>query len=270
MEIQSTASADVKLADSHAHYNDLRFTELDGGARQLLDRLFSEKVGLIVNSSITPDDSRASLELAESYEHMYATVGVHPEDCAPLEFEPAMTELEALAANPKAVALGETGFDFHCEVDRELQTRWFKAQLELARKLSMPLVIHDRDAHGETDRIIADYTDIKIMLHSFSGSPEWARELVRAGRYISFSGVITFKNAKRAPEALLEVPDELLLIETDCPYLAPHPLRGSLNHSGNLMYTAERIAEIRGCSIEHILKITYENALNFFNLTAKM
>ena len=253
------------IFDSHAHYNDSKF---DGERDALLSRLLSGDVGAIVNASVNPGDSRLSLKLSEAYPQIYAAVGIHPSDVEKVgKLESAIAETETLAAHPKAVAIGEIGLDYYWEpYDKQKQKDFFFAQLELARKLSMPVVIHDRDAHGDTDEILEKYTDVKAVLHSFSGSGEWAKELVRDGRYISFSGVLTFKNARKTVEAAKVVPLERILIETDAPYLAPTPLRGSINNSGNLIYVASVLADIKCVSLDEILDITFENACRFFNI----
>lgn len=253
------------IFDSHAHYYDSKF---DIERHSLLTRLLSDGVGAIVNASVNPDDSRHSLELCEAYPQIYAAVGIHPSDVEKVGgLDSAIAEIEALASHPKAVAIGEIGLDYYWEpYDKEKQKEYFCAQLELARKLSMPVVIHDREAHGDVDEILRSYPDVKAVLHSYSGSSEWARELVKAGRYISFSGVVTFKNARKAVEAAEAVELDRILIETDCPYLAPTPLRGSVNHSGNLIYVAEKLAEIKGITSKEILDITAENACKFYNI----
>lgn len=260
------------IFDSHAHYNDSKFAELDGGRDALLSKLFDENLGAVVNASVTPEDSRRTLELCEAYSRIFAAVGIHPSDIDKVgELDTAIAKIEALAAHPKAVAIGEIGLDYYWEpYDKEKQKQFFISQLKLARKLSMPVVIHDRESHGDVDEIIRSFPDVKILLHSYSGSAEWARELVRAGRYISFSGVVTFKNARKAVEAAKAVPLDRILIETDCPYLAPTPLRGSVNHSGNLLYTAAKLAEIKGVTQKEILYITFENACRFYNIDNSM
>lgn len=254
------------IFDSHAHYNDTKFATFENGRDELLDRLFKSGVGAIINASVDPGDSRQSLELAERFDGLYAAVGIHPTEVSKIDdFDTAMKEIEALAAHPKAVAIGETGLDYYWEpYDKELEARYFRAQLELARLLNKPVVVHDRDAHGDTEAILREYKDVSVVLHSYSGSAEWARDLVRDGRYISFSGVVTFKNARRTVEAAEVVPLDRILIETDAPYLAPVPMRGSINHSLNLVHMAEKLAEIKNKSVDEILDITFSNAVRFF------
>jgi len=253
------------IFDSHAHYNDSKFS---GERDALLKSIFNKNVGAVINASVNPEDSRRSLELCEAYPQIFAAVGIHPSDIEKAgALDTAIAEIEALASHDKAVAIGEIGLDYYWEpYDKHKQKAFFTAQLELARKLTMPVVIHDRDAHGDTDEILEKYTDVKAVLHSFSGSGEWAKELVRDGRYISFSGVLTIKNARKTVEAAKVVPLERILIETDAPYLAPTPLRGSINNSGNLIYVASVLADIKGVTAEKILDITFENACRFFNI----
>ncbi len=260
------------IFDAHAHYNDLKFNELKDGRDALLEALFTSNVTKIVNSSVSVKDSRKTLELCEKYSNMYATVGIHPEEALKItDLDSEIEMLESLSLHPKAVAIGEIGLDYYWQpYDSEIQKKLFKAQLELARKLKLPVVIHDRDAHGDMENILSHYKDVRTLLHSYSGSGEWARTLVRDGRYISFSGVVTFKNARRAVEALNAVPLDRILIETDAPYLAPTPVRGSVNHSGNLIYTAGKIAEIKNKTVNEIIEITYSNAMSFYGIDQTM
>ena len=255
------------IFDSHAHYNDSRFGE-DAERSSLLDEMFSQAVGVIVNSSVSPDDTRASIKLAEKYPRIFANAGIHPEDCERVgDIDSALADIEALSSHPKVVAIGEIGLDYYHEpFDKNFQQEVFRKQLELARKLKMPVVIHDRDAHGDVDAILKEYRDVTAVLHSYSGSAEWARELVRDGRYISFSGVLTFKNARKTVEVAEVTPLDRILLETDAPYLAPTPLRGTTNNSQNIIYTAARLAEIKSTTTENILKITFENACRFYNI----
>jgi TatD DNase family protein len=174
--------------------------------------------------------------------------------------------LENKAEN-KIVAIGEIGFDYHYEGhDKAKQARYFEEQMKLARELSIPVIIHDREAHGDCFDMILKYPEVKGVFHSYSGSPEMATELVKRGWYISFSGVLTFKNARKAVEVAESVPLDRVLIETDTPYLAPHPFRGQINHSGLVRYTAEKLAEIKGMSADEIADITFDNASNLFGI----
>ena len=262
----------VKLFDSHAHYFDERF---EGQADSILtDEVFGKSVGKVINVGTNNQNNIVCLEQARKYQGMYVALGIHPEDAQYANGTPEdeVAELEriilaekSLGDACKVVAIGEIGFDFHLEdVDREKQTRYFELQMRLAKKLSMPVVIHDREAHGPCFDMALAYPEVRGVFHSFSGSAEMARELVKRGWYISFSGVLTFKNAARVREVAASVPMENILIETDAPYLAPHPFRGKLNHSGLMEYTAQTLAEVKGITIIDAAKITYENAERLF------
>lgn len=253
------------IFDSHAHYNDKKF---DGIRDDILNELLKADLGAVVNASVDPEDSLATLRLCERFSCIYAAVGIHPSEVERFD-DPcaALDSIESAASHRKVVAIGEIGLDYHFEpFDKDKQKYFFDSQLTLAERLGLPVVIHDRDAHGDVDLILKKHMSVKALIHSYSGSAQWARDLVRDGRYLSFSGVVTFKNARRAVEALEAVPLERILLETDCPYLAPEPLRGSLNNSGNITYIAAKIAEIKGKTTEEILKITFENAKRFFEI----
>lgn len=262
----------MKYFDSHAHYYDERFkTETEEGADNLIGALLSDSVSAIINVGTSPVTSRAAVEQAKAHENMYTAIGIHPYDANFIlnDMGSALSEIEELIKNPenKCRALGEIGLDYHYDgYDKNLQKAYFEAQMSLAEGLGMPVVIHDRDAHGDTMEIIRKYPRVMGILHSYSGSVEMAEELVRLGYYISFSGTLTFKNARKTPEAAVAVPRERVLIETDAPYLAPHPHRGKINHSGYLEYTNARLAEIWGISPEECAKITDENARRFFGI----
>lgn len=267
-----------RLFDSHAHYTDARFdAEVDGGAAGLLNSLFSGEIGHIINVGSNIQNSRAVIKQAARYDGMYAAVGIHPEDIETAPggglgdgFAAQLSELEAMLADRagnKVVALGEIGLDYHWEpLDRAAQDEAFEAQMCLARKYGLPVIIHDREAHGDCFDMIRRFPDVRGVFHSFSGSPELALELCRRGWYVSFSGVLTFKNARKTPEVAVAVPEELMLIETDCPYLAPMPHRGKLNHSGLMRHTAERLAGLRGVSYESIVERTEANAMELFGI----
>ena len=259
------------LFDSHAHYNDHKFdvgAEIDNGREEILPALFSGAVKYIVNNGTNPVTNDESIALAEKYPGIYAAVGIHPEDIDPeWDIESTMDELKKRLAHPKVRALGEIGLDYHWDtVPRDVQKVWFRCQLELAREVGMPVVIHDREAHGDVMDILHEYPDVTGELHSFSGSAEMARQLVNRGWYVSFSGVITFKNASRLAEILPTIPLERVMIETDCPYLAPVPFRGKLNHSGLMEYTAAKAAELYGITTGEFCKHAFENAMRFFRI----
>ena len=252
------------IFDSHAHYDDRRF---DDDRTELLDGLFrSGKLFAAVNCGCDIASSESSLRLAEAYEGVYAAVGIHPHEAEDAT-EDDYLRLEELCSHKKAVAIGEIGLDYHYDFSpREKQKEAFIRQMELAERLGMPVVIHDREAHKDCVDIATSFKGVTGVLHSFSGSAETAKILQKAGWYISFSGVVTFKNAKQAALAVEAVANDRLLVETDCPYLTPHPHRGERNHSGYVEHIIAKIAEIRSESYEFIETLTRENAKRFFGI----
>lgn len=259
----------MKLFDTHAHYDDVRFeNEYDGGVDRLLQDCFEDCVGNIVNIGTSIKTSTISIDLSEKYEQIYATIGIHPSECLQYEsIDDVINELRALAKNKKVVAIGEIGLDYHWDdVPKDIQMLYFEKQMSLASELGLPVVIHDREAHGDCLEMIKKFPKVKGVFHSFSGSAEMARELIKLGWYISFSGTVTYKNAKQPKEACRVVPDDRLLTETDAPYLPPVPHRGELNHSRYMYFTALGLATERGQTLEHIEKITNENARRFFRI----
>lgn len=251
------------LYDTHAHLNDTRFNE-DRDA--VVEKIRNSNVGLVNNIAFDIQSSLDSIALAEKYDFIYATVGVHPSDVNKMTNDDIAT-LKKLAAHPKVVAIGETGLDYHYDdTDPEKQKFWLRAQLDLAKELSMPVVIHDRDSKGECIAILKEKQITNGVVHCFSGSAETAKEIIKMGLYISFTGVITFKNARRAIEALSVIPIESLFIETDCPYMAPEPFRGQRNDSSMVYRIAEKIAEVKNMSVEDVIRITRENGMKFFGI----
>ncbi len=259
----------MKLFDTHAHYDDARFeTEYEGGVSKVLQDCFDDCICNIVNIGTSIKTSKISIDLASRYEQIYATIGIHPSECLQYEdVDAVMNELRELAKKDKVVALGEIGLDYHWDdVPRDVQALYFKKQMELAGELNLPVIIHDREAHGDCLDMIKKFPNVKGVFHSFSGSAEMATELVKLGWYVSFSGTVTYKNAKQPKEACRAVPDDRLLIETDAPYLPPVPHRGELNNSRYMYFTALGIATERGQALEYIEKITNENARRFFRI----
>ena len=259
--------------DSHAHYMDPRFVrEFDGGADALLARLFAENVSHIVNVGDDLKNSEAAIRQAKRYPNMYAAVGIHPSEAGKeCDLDSARRRLcdflDARQEN-KIVALGEIGFDYHYDdTDKQTQTDFFAMQMRIADVYGLPVIIHDRDAHGDSFDMICRFPNVRGVFHSFSGSAELAAELIKRGWMISFSGVVTFTNASRMRAVCASVPMDKLLIETDCPYLAPHPHRGECNHSGLLPFTAAAVAQTHGISVEEAASITTRNAASFFGLT---
>ncbi len=263
-----------KLFDSHAHYYDGRFESVEGGADALLGTLFAGEIGGIVNVGTDLENSRTVIESAAKWPGMYAAVGIHPSDGqAYADIPGAIVALRTLLGDAayrragKIVALGEIGLDYHYpDTDKPHQMAFFEAQLALAEELDIPVIIHDREAHGDCFDAVCRHPRVRGVFHSYSGSAEMARDLVRRGWYISFSGVVTFKNAPRVREAVDAVPLERLLIETDAPYLTPHPHRGKMNHSGYMVHTAAAIAEVKGIDTEELIRYTTQNARKLFDI----
>ena len=252
------------LFDTHAHYDSRQF---DADRDQVLSALPGQGVGLVVNPGCDLDSSRQAIGIAERYPFVYAAVGVHPEDCAGWQ-DTDVDELRSLAAHPKVVAIGEIGLDYYWKENppREFQQRVFRAQLALAWELDLPVIVHDREAHGDCLSIIREFPQVRGVFHCFSGSAEMARELVKLGWMVSFTGVLTYKNARRAVEAAQAVPLDRIMIETDSPYMAPVPCRGERCHSGLARHTCQRLAELRGISLEECARITFENGTEFYQL----
>lgn len=268
------------IFDSHAHYFDARFErEVEGGADAILSEVMPSPVSNILNVGTDLRTSEAAIRQAASYDGMYAAVGIHPGDCHYLSDAQAVLEglitllgTKESRKERKIVALGEIGLDYHFEqygeipMDREKEMFFFESQMELAEKLDLPVIIHDREAHGDCFETVLRYPNVRGVFHSFSGSAEMARELTRRGWCISFSGTLTFKNAERVRAAARAVPREQLLIETDAPYLAPHPMRGRLNHSGLLIHTLDTLAELWDCTPQEAADLTARNAKKLFSL----
>lgn len=250
----------MRIIDSHAHYDDSAF---DDDRYELLDGLFSGDICKMINVGCSVKSSRSSLELAEKYPGIFAAAGLHPDSADEVD---RIGEIRTLCGREKVVAVGEIGLDYHYENhSRELQKMAFEEQLKLAAELRMPVIIHSRDAWEDTMELLRKYRP-KGVMHCFSGSAEIAREIVEMGMYVGFTGVVTFKNAKKALKALEVIPTDRLLVETDCPYMAPEPNRGKRNFSGYLTYTVAAVAAAKGSSPEEMAEITAENAERLFNI----
>ena len=233
------------LFDTHAHLNDRAFQE-DRDA--LIAGLPQQGVGLIMNPGCNLEDSRLSVELAEKYPFVYAAVGSHP-DSADEVNEEIIEQYRRLCRHEKVKAIGEIGLDYHYEdIPREIQKKAFVMQMELAREPGLPVIVHERDAHDDGMQIVKDFPQVTGVFHCYSGSAEMARQLVDLGWYIGFTGVLTFKNARKAVETAQSIPLERIVLETDCPYMAPEPFRGKRNHPGYLYRMAEKLGELRGLS----------------------
>jgi TatD DNase family protein len=262
----------MRYFDSHAHYRDERFErEIEGGVNALLESLFPSSLDGVVEIGTDIEGSHEAVKFAAKFPEMYASVGIHPTEtkyCRELN-----EDIESLSAmlterkKNKIVALGEIGFDYHYDdTDKEKQYEYFDAQMALAEKFDIPVIIHDRDAHGDCLEMTHRHPNVRGVFHSYSGSAEMAKELLGRGWFISFSGVISFTNARRVGEVAATIPLERLLIETDCPYLAPHPVRGTLNHSGNLIYTCAALAAAKGIPADEMAEITKNNARELFGI----
>lgn len=249
--------------DSHSHMDDRRF---DGDREEIINDLLNHDVGLLMNAGCDLESSERSVALAEQYPFIYAAVGSHPDDADHVNGK-LLDRYRRLAEHEKVRAIGEIGLDYHYEdVPRAQQIIAFEQQLELAEALKLPVIVHEREAHGDAMEIVKRHPDARGVFHCFSGSKELALWLVERGWYIGFTGVVTFKNARRAVEAVQALPIERILIETDCPYMAPEPYRGRRNDSRYVPLVAAKIAEIKGISPEEAGNITAENAKRLFSI----
>ena len=250
--------------DTHAHYDDVQF---DADREELLHALPAKGVGGVVDCASDTAGAQRVLELAERYPYIYAAVGIHPEEAEGWT-EADIAEVESLAKRKKVVAIGEIGLDYHYEdgSDRETQRSLLRAQLTLAEELDLPVVIHDRDAHEDSLALVREFRGIRGVFHCFSGSVEMARELVKLGWMFSFGGSCTFKNARKAPEVIASLPADRIMLETDCPYLAPVPFRGKRCDSSLLPYTCAAVAAFRGVTPAEIEELTWNNAESFFRI----
>lgn len=248
----------AKIFDTHSHYDDIKFDEVRD---ELLSSLESRNVGKVITCGVDMPSSLRSKKLAEKYDYIYFAAGIHPENMD----EACDTDfIKDLSEHEKCVAVGEIGLDYYFDPSSaEKQKQVFEKQLILSKELNLPVIVHDRDAHADTLELLKKHRP-KGVVHCFSGSPETAKEIVSLGMYIGIGGVITFKNSKRLPEVAKELPLDRILLETDCPYLAPEPFRGKLCNSAMIEYTAKRLAEIRNISYEEVLEATFENAVNLF------
>lgn len=250
--------------DTHAHYDSGAFNQ---DRLEVLAGLPEQGVELIVNPGCDLPSSRKALELAHTFPFVYAAVGIHPSDCGDFE-ESQMGELEELARDEKVKAIGEIGLDYHWEDNppKEHQKKVFALQMELAEKLGLPVVVHDREAHGDSMQMVREHPGVRGVFHCYSGSLEDAKTLVKMGWMLSFTGVITYKNARRALEVLEWLPLDRVMIETDSPYLTPEPFRRERNDSSKVWKVAECIGKIKGISTEEAARITLENGKRFFNI----
>ena len=265
-----------KIFDTHAHYFDRKYDEIGGADTIVSGEDFWNNVCGVVNVGTRCESSLLAIEQAKKYENMYVAVGIHPSDAqndCKLTVEEEIARIRALICDEKSrkenkiVAIGEIGFAYYWQpVDKKLQYEYFERQMALAEELDLPVIIHDREAHGDTFDMIKRFPKVRGVLHSCSMSAEMVKEMVKLGWYISFSGVLTYKNAVNVREACSVVPLDRLLVETDAPYLSPVPHRGKLNNSVYMQSTAQTAAEVHGISFDEMAKITTENAKTFFGV----
>ena len=252
------------LFDTHAHLDDTAF---DADRDSLLTGLREKGIGFVMNAGCSLQSSRNILLLAERYSWLYASVGSHP-DCADEVNEEVIAQYRKMCSHEKVKAIGEIGLDYHYEdIPREIQKKAFRMQMALAQELDLPVIVHERDAHDDGMEIVREFPGVKGVFHCYSGSAEMARQLVNMGWYIGFAGVLTFKNARKAVETATSIPLDRIVLETDCPYMAPEPYRGKRNDPGYLPKMAEKLAEIRGITVEEAVRITTENAKRLYRIT---
>ena len=253
------------IFDTHAHYDDAQF---DSDREELLSSMPDLGVTTIVNVSSTLESCEKCVEFAKKYPYVYAAVGVHPDEVGVLN-EETFAEMEALLDNDKVVAVGEIGLDYYWDNEsHELQKKWFVRQLELARRHHLPIIIHSREAAADTMEIMKAYAQgLEGVIHCYSYSREQAEAYVKMGFYIGIGGVLTFKNAKKLKEVAATIPLERIVLETDCPYLAPEPFRGKRNQSSYIRYVAEKLAEIKGMTAEEVIAVTEANAKKMYHLS---
>lgn len=250
--------------DTHAHYDDPMFDE---DRDEILDNMRKNSVDFILNPGCDVKTSCTAIGLAERWDFLYGAAGIHPEQAVNAG-EEDLSEIEKMLSHPKIKAVGEIGLDYYYEdlCPREKQKEIFRAQMELAKKYHLPVIVHDREAHEDSLKLVQEFPEVTGVFHCYSGSTDMARTLLEMGWYLSFTGVLTFKNARKAPEVVAMAPLERLMIETDCPYMAPVPNRGRRNSSLYIHYVAEKMAEIRGLEVEKIASITMENGKRFFHI----
>lgn len=251
------------IFDTHSHYADSAFDE---DREQVLAELPEKGVRLVMLAASGLHDSAENSILSQKYGYVYASAGVHPEsvDETPADYLDRLREM--ISANDKIKAVGEIGLDYHYDgYDRDRQIRFFREQLAFANELDMPVIVHSRDAAEDTVEILSEFRP-KGVVHCFSGSAETAKEILKLGMYIGFTGVLTFKNAKKALKALAEVPMDKLLMETDCPYMAPEPFRGKRCDSSMIAYTAAKAAEIKGMTTQELIDITCLNGMTMYGI----
>ena len=251
------------LFDTHAHLNDPAF---DPDREELMAGLSDKGIGLVMNAGCSLESSKDIIQMAEKYPWLYASVGSHP-DSADEVNEEVIEEYRQLCRHEKVKAIGEIGLDYYYEdIPRDIQKNAFRMQMALAKELDMPVIIHEREAHDDGMRIVKEFPTVKGVFHCYSGSAEMARQLVNMGWYIGFTGVLTFKNARKAVETAASIPLDRIVIETDCPFMSPEPFRGRRNDPSRVLYMAQKLAEIRGIDPEEAQRITFENGKRLYRI----
>ena len=252
------------IFDTHAHLDDRAFDE---DRTQLFDRLPKEGIALVMNPGCSLASSREAVRLANQYDYLFAAVGSHPDAADEVNEETLRQYRRLCTDNPKVKAIGEIGLDYHYEdIPRDIQKLAFRAQMDLARELDLPVIVHEREAHEDGMKIAAEFPTVTGVFHCYSGSLEMARWLIERGWYIGFGGVLTFKNARKALEVASNIPLERIVLETDCPYMAPEPYRGKRNDPGKLYPVAEKLAELRGLTVEEVQTVTLENGKRLYRI----
>ncbi len=250
------------LFDTHAHMDDRAF---DSDRDALLESLPRQGVGLLMNPGCSLESSRNAAALARKYDYIYAAVGSHPDAADEVSSEVLEAYRQLVRENPKVCAIGEIGLDYHYEdIPREIQLRAFRDQMALARELGLPAIVHEREAHEDGMKVVQEFPQVTGVFHCYSGSAEMARELVKRGWYIGFTGVLTFKNARKALEVASAIPLDRIVLETDCPYMSPEPFRGRRNDPGKLYRMAQVLAALRGITEEEAAQITLENGKRLY------
>lgn len=252
------------LFDTHAHMDDRAF---DPDRRELLENFPLQGIGLIMNPGCSLESSRNAAWLSQEYDYVYAAVGSHPDAADEVTEETLNIYRQLIQGNPKIRAIGEIGLDYHYEdIPRDIQLRAFRMQMELAKELDLPVIVHEREAHEDGMKVVDEFPEVTGVFHCYSGSAEMAKELIKRGWYIGFTGVLTFKNARKAVEVASTIPLDRIVLETDCPYMSPEPFRGKRNDPGKLYRMAEKLAEIRGLSVEEIHAITMKNGKRLYRI----
>ena len=252
------------LFDTHAHMDDEAFSD---DREQILASLPEQGLALVMNPGCSLSSSRNASLLSQKYDYIYAAVGSHPDVADEVNEEVLEEYRRLIAENPKIKAIGEIGLDYHYEdVPRQIQQKAFRMQMALAKELGLPVIVHERDAHEDGMKMVEEFPEVTGVFHCYSGSAEMAKELVKRGWYIGFTGVLTFKNARKAVEVAKAIPLDRIVLETDCPYMSPDPFRGKRNDPGKLYRMAEKLAEIRGLTLEEIHTITTENGKRLYRI----